>query len=266
MRSKSTLHFVLPLHTASCTGLLPGTPALAPSNVLQRHHLPLRWTNSSARVPSILKLRCKLNQSSKKDLSSLRLALVDACTGLNRGLDFDPDAQVETEEEASVEDLAESLEDLNACTAPTQSENLNGSWDLLYTSSTLARYTGGLSGLHKYVDGKVGRITQYIDADDGTCTFSEQISYSLPVVNRASSVTVVIFGRIRDIDETRQIWYPETIKAAWLRLWAENWKSLRAFTSSHTTYLDKYIRITRGQTGSLSIFGRTQETEDSENE
>lgn len=219
---------------------------------------PVQKCHASRRKCTVVAPQCKVNRSVEDDVSSLRLALVEACTGLNRGLDFDPDADVETKEEELVEDLAERLEDLNPCSAPTESSNMHGSWDLLYTSSTLARYTRGLSGLHKYVNGKVGRIVQHFDPEDGTCTFSEQISYSLPLVAKPASETVVIRGRIRNVNETRQIWTPENIKASWLRLWAENWKSLRAFTNAETTYLDKYIRITRGQNGSLNIFGRTQ--------
>jgi hypothetical protein len=184
---------------------------------------------------------------------------VDALAGLNRGLSLDPDAETETPAEAMVEDLAERLEDANTCEDPTRSLLMSGSWELIYTSSTIARFHGGLSGMQKYVEGKVGRIWQVIDLEDGSCVFNEQISYKLPIVQKPSTVTVVVGGRIRAVSETRQMWDPETIKASWFQLWAESWKSVRAFTIAETTYLDKELRITRGQTGSMNIFARTQE-------
>lgn len=193
-------------------------------------------------------------------VETLRHALVDACLhpSLDRGLGLDPDAEAETAAEEAVEDLAERLEDANACAAPTASPDMSGSWDLLYTSSTLTRFHGGLSGMHKYVDGTVGRITQEIDTETGICTFYEQIAYALPVLNKAAQVTVTVTGRIRAVNETRQMWAPETISASWFKLWAESWKSVRAFAIAETTYLDRDLRITRGQTGSLTIYGRTQ--------
>jgi PAP_fibrillin len=196
--------------------------------------------------------------SEVEDVNALRHALVDALVGLNRGLTLDPDSETETPAEALVEDLAERLEDANICAEPTRSPLMTGSWELAYTSSTIARFHGGLSGLQKYVEGDVGRIIQVIDLEDGTCVFSEQISYVMPIVKKPASVTVLVSGKIRAVSETRQMWTPETIKASWFQLWAESWKSVRAFTIAETTYLDKQIRITRGQTGSLSIFARTQ--------
>jgi PAP_fibrillin len=197
-----------------------------------------------------------------KDLNALRIALVDACldSSLDRGLSLDPDAEAETEAEELVEDLAEQLEDRNPCSVPTASPDMDGSWELVYTSSSLTRFHGGLSGLQKYVDGEVGRITQEIDTESGVCTFYEQVMYNLPVVNKPAEVTVTVTGKIRAVNETRQMWTPETINAAWFKLWAESWKSVRAFTVAETTYLDKQLRITRGQTGSLTIYARTQST------
>lgn len=198
-----------------------------------------------------------------KDLNTLRVALVDACldSSLNRGLSLDPDADSETAAEELVEDLAEQLEDRNPCAVPTASPDMDGKWELIYTSSSLTRFHGGLSGIQKYVDGTVGRITQDIDTESGVCTFYEQIAYQMPVVRKPAEVTVTVTGKIRAVNETRQMWTPETINAAWFKLWAESWKSVRAFTIAETTYLDKELRITRGQTGSLTIYGRTQKTD-----
>lgn len=194
-------------------------------------------------------------------VNALRDALVDACldSSLNRGLNIDSDADAETDAEELVEDIAEQLEDRNPCAVPTASPDMDGKWELVYTSSSLTRFHGGLSGIQNYVDGTVGRITQEIDTESGICTFYEQISYELPVVKKPAQVTVVVSGKIRAVNETRQMWTPESITASWFKLWAESWKSVRAFTVAETTYLDKDLRITRGQTGSLTIFGRTQD-------
>jgi PAP_fibrillin len=194
------------------------------------------------------------------DVPALRVALVDAMDGLNRGFALDPESETETPAEALVEDLAEQLEDANQCACPTRSPDMGGSWELLYTSSTIVRFAGGLTGLQKYLpEGSVGRIIQVVEPEDGTCVFTEQLTYTLPVVNKQVAMDVVVAGRIRATSETRQVWSPESVKATWFRSWAESWKTLGPFTIAETTYLDKYLRITRGQTGSMNIFARTQE-------
>lgn len=253
----------------------PGTatafvPPLSPLSSLRRTQSTslTPWRSLPTAAPRRQRLsfpRCAQNSrptpaSQSANLDALRSALVDACTvpGLDRGLSADFDAEDESDAEGVVEDLAERLEDIGGDTPATTSPLMSGSWELLYTSSTLTRFHGGLSGLQKYVDGEVGRITQVIDTESGVCNFYEQIAYDLPVVGKPAEVTVVVNGKIRAVNETRQMWTPETIKASWFKLWAESWKSVRAFTIAETTYLDKELRITRGQTGSLTIYGRTQ--------
>jgi hypothetical protein len=212
---------------------------------------------ASRRLP----VTCASRNSAPNDVSQLRIALVDALAGLNRGLDFDPDAATEAPEEAAVEDLAEQLEDSNPSARPTRSPDMTGSWELIYSSSTLVRFTGGLTGLHKYLpEGTVGRICQILEPEDGKCSFTEQLSFVLPVVGKRVTVEAVAAGRLRTASDTRQVWEPQTIKASWYRSWAESWKSLRPFTNVDTTYLDRYIRITRGPTGSMNIFARTQDS------
>lgn len=212
------------------------------------------------RAPSLRVATLAPAASASGDLVNLSIQLVEACLepSLNRGLAIDPDAAMETDFEALVEDLAEQVEDSNTCAAPTTASEVNGSWELLYTSSTLTRFHGGLSGLHKFVEGSVGRITQEIDMESGTSTFYETIIYELPLVKKAVEAKVIVSGKIRAVNATRQMWVPESIKASWFQIWAESWKSVRAFTVAETTYLDDQLRITRGQTGSLTIFGRTQ--------
>lgn len=244
--------------------LCPDVGVTRPRNVAlgkMRHRKALEEvpsTRGNRREASIA-----MANSAPASVDALRVALLDACldSSLNRGLSIDSGADAETDAEELVEDIAEQLEDRNLCAVPTASPDMDGKWELLYTSSSLTRFHGGLSGIQKYVDGTVGRITQEIDTETGLCTFYEQISYSLPVVKKPAQVTVVVSGKIRAVNETRQMWTPESITASWFKLWAESWKSLRAFTVAETTYLDHELRITRGQTGSLTVFGRTQDEE-----
>lgn len=79
--------------------------------------------------------------------------------------------------------------------AATASAYMSGSWDLLHTSSTLTRFRGGLSGLQRYVDGEVGRITQVIATESGICCFYERRRYRMLVVGREVEVQVVVEGR-----------------------------------------------------------------------
>jgi hypothetical protein len=117
-----------------------------------------------------------------------------------------------------------------------------------------------VTGLHKYLPGgSVGRITQVVEPEDGTLRFVEQLAYKLPVVDRKAAMDVVVTGRMRSTSATRQMWLPEKVKASWFRSWAESWKTLGPFTIAETTYLDDLMRITRGQTGSIHIYARTQD-------
>lgn len=132
-----------------------------------------------------------------------------------------------------------------------------GEWDLAYTSSSITRFFGGVTGLQRLLpEGEVGRIVQYISAEDGISEFHETIYYELPIIGKPAEVTTVSMGKIRRSSKTRQLWEPEHVKFFGFKKFAEGWKTLRAFQVADTTYLDDDVRVTRGQTGSVAVYFR----------
>lgn len=159
------------------------------------------------------------------------------------------------EREATVEDLVEELERLNDVNVPTKDPRMYGLWQLVYTSSSIIRYYGGATGLQRYLpDGKVGKIEQYIDSEDGTCEIREAISFGVPLLGKQLDGVAVAKGKLRATGQTRQVWEPEKVYFYFLKQFADSWKTLRAFQVADTTYLDDDLRITRGQTGSTNVF------------
>lgn len=187
--------------------------------------------------------------------SALKQRLHTALRGLNRGLSIDPDAETMNDDEEAVEDLVDDLEHLNNIRVPTRDARMFGLWELVYTSSSITRYYGGATGLQKYLpEGRVGKIEQYIDAEDGTCEFREVISFEVPLLGKQLEGVATAKGMLRATSETRQIWEPRRVEFYFLKQFADSWKTLRAFQVADTTYLDEGLRITRGQTGSVNVF------------
>lgn len=178
---------------------------------------------------------------------------------MNRGLDTDADA-AESLEEARVEDLIEALEASNTITSPSTSPLRFGEWELAYTSSPLSRFSGGLTGLQKFLPGGlVGPIRYVADGDDATWEFRETLCFEL--FGREFETDAVVGGRVRAISEVREAWTPEKIKVYFLAFWADTWKTLRAFQIADVTYLDERVKVCRGQTGSSCLFVRPEVAE-----
>lgn len=151
---------------------------------------------------------------------------------------------------------------MNKCETPARDDRNNGTWQLLYTSSTITRYFGGVTGLHRYVpDGKVEKIEQELDMEDGTATMTETIGFDVPFVDKRSRLTAVIQGDLRPTSEIRQAWNAKNVRVAFFSWFADNWKTLRSFKIADTTYLDHNFRITRGQTGSVCVYVKNQSTD-----
>lgn len=183
--------------------------------------------------------------------------LLSALRGLNRGLDMDADTDAETEEESRVEDAIEALEAQNACTSPTTDDRRLGEWELAYTSSALMRFTGGLTGMQKFLPGgTVGRITFAVDGDDATWDFRETLSFE--ILGRELETDVLVTGPVEALNETREVWSPEKVRFYFFNFFAESWKSLRSFTNCSITYLDEDVKITRGTTGTAVVFVRPE--------
>ena len=191
------------------------------------------------------------------DLPALRKQLEVALRGINRGLAIDADLPVLTSAEAQVEDILDILENNNPTPVPTKNPLMPGKWALIYTSSSITRYFGGVTGVQRLLpEGIVGEIYQIIDPEDGTSRFEEMVQWEIPMLGKAVDSVVVADGKIRATSEVRQMWEPMSVKSGFWSWFADNWKTLRAFQVADTTYLDDELRITRGQTGSVNVFRR----------
>lgn len=215
------------------------------------------------RCRSPLKLFACIEQESArnpaKTVSRLKERLLSGLDNLDRGLSIDPDADTMTPEEAEVEDLIEELEDNYPPQMPTKDPRNSGSWRLKYTSSSITRYFGGVTGLQRLLpNASVGEIIQDIDDEDGKCVFSEKISFEVPITGNEVCLDIRVEGRVRAASEERQLWEPESVKCGVFSWFADSWKTLRAFQVADITYLDDELRITRGQTGSVSVFQKAQ--------
>ncbi|CDF37166.1 unnamed protein product [Chondrus crispus] len=132
-----------------------------------------------------------------------------------------------------------------------------GTWELLYTSSSITRFFGGATGLQRLLPaGEVGRVEQYIDAENGTCEVREELSFEVPIVGTPMKKIAVASGTIRATSQTRQAWDPKEVQFYFFKQFADGWKTLRAFQIADTSFLDESLRITRGQTGSVNVFGK----------
>lgn len=191
-------------------------------------------------------------------LSDLKHRLLQALSGLERGLSIDADSPTMDDDEALVEDLIERIEDLNEADVPTKDPRMSGTWELLYTSSSITRYFGGATGLQRLLPaGEVGWIRQHVDPENGTSEMSELLRFEVPVVGTPMENVAVAKGKIRATSKVRQVWDPEDVKFYFFKQFADGWKTLRAFQIADTTFLDETLRITRGQTGSVNVFAKS---------
>ena len=195
----------------------------------------------------------KASKSAKIEASSLKNTLLKALAPMKRGIFIDPDEDP-TDEELRIEQLVDLLESINDCSSPTQSPLIDGRWKLIYTSSSLTRFFGGVTGLQRLLpEGRIGEIVQEIRTEDGLMVFEEEVIFELPVMGVIKWV-VSVEGDLRSSSSTRHIWEAETVRLGSLKWFADGWKTVRAFQISDITYLDNTLRITRGQTGSIAIF------------
>lgn len=179
---------------------------------------------------------------------------------MNFGLSIDADSETVDDQEGDVEDLIEQLEDLNTCESPNEDTRMSGTWEMIYTSSTISRYFGGVTGVQKYLpDGSVEAIYQILDVEDGTCSIVEVIAFDVPFVDKRSSLKAIVSGKVRPMSSVRLRWDAENVQVSFWRWFADGWKTVRAFKVTDTTYLDDDFRIIRGQTGSVSVFKRAED-------
>lgn len=183
--------------------------------------------------------------------------LLSALQGVNRGLEMDADSDEETEAEERVEDAIETLEAGNLSVSPSTDPRRIGEWELVYTSSPLTRFTGGLTGMQKWLPGGlVGRIAMTADGDDATWVFRETVAFEF--LGREFTTDLIVDGTVEAYTETREVWSPNRVRFYFFTLFGDSWKSLRAFANANTTFLDESVKISRGATGGVMVFVRPE--------
>lgn len=151
--------------------------------------------------------------------------------------------------------LIEQLENMNQCKVPTRDSRLHGTWKMLYTSSTITRYAGGVTGLHKSLpNSSVVEIRQIIDLDEATMQMEEDVQFDIPVIEKQTNIATSVAGSLRPVSEIRHVWDPQNIRFSFVSWFADGWKPTRAFKVADITYLDETHRVTRGQTGSVCLY------------
>lgn len=190
-------------------------------------------------------------------VSSLKQRLRDAIRPLDRGFAIGADDALTPEEEV-VEDAVESLEGLSEETIelPALKAGLDGSWELIYTSSGTSRYTGGLSGLAGSLPGgKSERVYCTINTEECEAEYSEDIVWSF------GKFAVNVKGDIKLSENGTMVWAPGKVRVGKWPMSNSAWRSIRAFAFTKHTYLSEDLDIARGPTGALMIFKRINKRE-----
>lgn len=141
-------------------------------------------------------------------------------------------------------------------------EDLAGTWDLLYSSSSAMRYNKGLSGLGGSVpNGKFGGLKQKLKASKfmADVEYLEQINVTPSSASFEVKVTgdwdlrrsVSLFtgepSLVLTVLPGQVIYGPTSTKA-------DHWKSIGPLNMLDITYLDENLRIMRGNTAVENIF------------
>lgn len=203
---------------------------------------------------------------SGKSIDELQSSLMNGLKDMNRGLDIDADAETMNDDEAYIEDVIELLEDEHG---QFITGDYDGDWELIYTSSGITRYFGGVTGLQRLLpNGSTQTIIMNMNREDGKCQFTETITFDAPIFGK-QTIQVIAQGDVlltppqsfspseqQQQQQQRVNWDPKTVQIAGFNLYAENWKTLRAFQIGDVTFMDGTFRILRGQTGSVHVFRR----------
>eukprot|EP00565_Helicotheca_tamesis_P004622 CAMPEP_0185730270 /NCGR_PEP_ID=MMETSP1171-20130828/9180_1 /TAXON_ID=374046 /ORGANISM="Helicotheca tamensis, Strain CCMP826" /LENGTH=578 /DNA_ID=CAMNT_0028399285 /DNA_START=409 /DNA_END=2145 /DNA_ORIENTATION=+ len=203
--------------------------------------------DEAAAVPSV-----------KPDLLSLLLDIAEDETRIPCGLDC-------TErEEREISDIVAVLEQEPTNKVITQNgiietEDIIGTWDLLYSSSATMKYNEGLSGLaggvskfsglkQKLEGNKYISDAEYIETIDipGDNSFDVRVTAGWELRNSVSLFT----GKPSTVLKVT----PEMVYYGPTKQVADYWKSLGPMSSTDLTYLDDDLRVMRGTTSTDSIF------------
>lgn len=199
--------------------------------------------------------------------------LLAAIDRLNRDEERLPCGLEATEkEQAFVLDFAIALESDPTNLVKTkaiQMDDVTGKWDLLYSSSAAMAFNGGLSGLGGSVpNGKFGGLTMELTSSK-IMTDLEYIEH-IKVIPDSASFDVTINGDW-ELRSSISIFtgepsivlqvVPEKVSYGPTSTKADHWKSLGPTNMLDISYLDKNLRVMRGNTNtdSILVFKRTAE-------
>lgn len=142
-----------------------------------------------------------------------------------------------------------------------QPEDLNGNWDLLYTSSSAMKYNQGLSGIGgSFPNGKFGGVVQKLEATKYTSDteYVERIE-----VNPGVDFDVTVTGDFK-LKGTVNLFTgepttvlciePDKVEYGPTSTKADHWKSLGPLNLLDITYLDESLRVMRGSTSTSTFF------------
>eukprot|EP00560_Eucampia_antarctica_P008483 CAMPEP_0197825480 /NCGR_PEP_ID=MMETSP1437-20131217/2554_1 /TAXON_ID=49252 ORGANISM="Eucampia antarctica, Strain CCMP1452" /NCGR_SAMPLE_ID=MMETSP1437 /ASSEMBLY_ACC=CAM_ASM_001096 /LENGTH=194 /DNA_ID=CAMNT_0043425487 /DNA_START=49 /DNA_END=633 /DNA_ORIENTATION=- len=163
---------------------------------------------------------------------AIKNELLEVCSDVNRGLTstFDEDEKILK--------LFEKLEKLNPTKSPLKSSLVNDTWELQYTTSA------AILGKGDYP--RVGPILQSIDTTTLSAENTEVVSYfGLKVPRKVTANLIPVNGQLTDVKFERFSVGPIGFDAP---------DKFRG--SLDVTYLDKDMRLTRGDLGNLFVLTR----------
>jgi len=140
--------------------------------------------------------------------------------------------------------------------------DLAGTWELLYTSSSMMKFNKGLSGLGgSFPNGKFAGLRQNLQA----ASYANDVEYTehIAVTPEVSSFDVTITGDwelkssvsiltgapsvVMNVEPSKVVYGPTSTRA-------DHWKSVRCMNLLDISYLDDDIRVMRGNTSTDTIF------------
>eukprot|EP00183_Erythrolobus_madagascarensis_P005789 CAMPEP_0185847186 /NCGR_PEP_ID=MMETSP1354-20130828/2561_1 /TAXON_ID=708628 /ORGANISM="Erythrolobus madagascarensis, Strain CCMP3276" /LENGTH=254 /DNA_ID=CAMNT_0028547449 /DNA_START=240 /DNA_END=1004 /DNA_ORIENTATION=- len=204
------------------------------------------------------------------EVDEIKAELRVATKGIRMGFDLGED--VGGDDDDDIEELLEELETKyekreavsvgKGDAAEDQDETqeidfdlLVGDWSLQYTSSTLARFTGGLSSLHKLVPrGRSVKIVMSIKQVDSDAMMFETVRGAGGI-----GTQIKLWSKWRVKGPARFALEHDKIEYFKLKRFADSWKPLRAFSLFDVTHLDRDSLVARGQAGQVYYWAREED-------
>lgn len=196
----------------------------------------------------------KFSPDGQEDFDELFEEACDLVKAVRMGIELD---EAGCEEDDDIEDVLEEIEELmpeevNVALGRNSYELLAGTWSLLFTSSSIARFHRGMSSLHKnFPSGRCENITLTINGVDGLGELVETIS---AFGGLKPQVRVNLSWDVKN--GNRLSLMLDRLKLGPTSFYADSWKPLRAFTTLDITFINDRALICRGATGAFYFWKR----------